>query len=301
MEFNKLIIKNCEQNETIYRYLKRNGFSENYIRNLRKKEGYIKLNSKTAFTNAVIKENDLLELYKNPNTKSGIMHSIIPLNIVYEDDDILVINKPSGLASTPSRSHLYDNLTCAIINYYKGKDPNFVVRIINRLDKDTAGLVCVAKHSLISNLLNSHNYVSKSYFAICTGKIDKDIIINKPIATTLNDLGYNNHKREILPSGKPAITYVEPIHYDGKNTLCKMKLKFGRTHQIRVHLSSIGHALLGDSLYGNSSDKISHTALVCSEMDIYNPLSDKNINLKIDLPEDIKSVFHFDINNLKQF
>lgn len=300
MKFNKIVIKNCEEKETIYRYLKRNGFSENYIRHLRKQEGYIKLNGKIAFTNAYVNNDDVLELYQNPNTKSGIMHCVIPLNIVFEDDDILVVNKPSGMPTTPSRSHPSDNLSSAVMNYMKDKEPNFVVRVVNRLDKDTAGLVCIAKHSLICNMLNSNNYISKTYYAICTGKIDKHLVIDKPIATTLNSFGYNNHKREILDSGKPAKTFVAPLCFDGQNTLCKMQLEFGRTHQIRVHLASTGHALLGDELYGKSSEKISHTALVCAQMKINNPLNGETINLKIDLPNDFKQAFAFDLNELKQ-
>lgn len=300
MKFNTIIVKDCEEKETIYKYLKRNGFSENYMRNLRKQVGFIKLNGVTAFTNAYVKNNDILELCKNPNTKSGIMQNIIPLNIVFEDDDILVVNKPSGLASTPSRSHSQDNLSSAIMNYMSKQDDNFVVRIVNRLDKDTSGLVCVAKHSLISNLLNSNDYISKTYFALCTGKISSNTIIDKPIATTTNELGYNNQKREISPQGKDAITYVTPLAFDGENTLCKMQLKFGRTHQIRVHLASISHALLGDKLYGVESEKINHSALVCAKMKIFNPLTNQTIDLSIDIPNDIKTAFSLEINDLEQ-
>ena len=210
----------------------------------------------------------------------------------------MVVNKPSGMASVPSRSYPTNNLSSAVKSYFNDTDPGFVVRIINRLDKDTAGLICIAKHSLISNLLNSNNYIKKEYYAICTGHIKQPLVIDKPIATTKNKDGFNNQKREILSIGKQAVTYVEPILYDGKNTLCKMKLKFGRTHQIRLHLSSENHPLLGDELYGVKSDKISHTALVCSSMEIFNPLTQKTIKLKIDLPNDFNTAF---TSNLKQF
>ena len=291
MDYNKIVINNAEKNETIYRYLKRNGYSENYIRNLRKKEGYIKLNNKIAFTNAIVSNDDLLELFKNPNTKSGIMQSVIPLNVVYEDNDVLVVNKPAGLATTPTRSHYDCTLAGAVLHYMSAKDSSFVVRIINRLDKDTSGLVCIAKHSLISNLLNSKKYITKTYHAICTGEINQPLIINKKIATTINELGYNNHKREILDTGKPAITYVTPVAFDGKNTLCKITLEHGRTHQIRVHLASEGHALLGDSLYGTTSDLIGRSALTCTNMNILNPLTKTEIKLNIDLPDDFLSAF----------
>ena len=155
MSYNKIIIKQCEQNETIYKFLKKNGFSENYIRHLRKREGYIKLNGQTAFTNKLINNGDLLELYKNPATTNMVAYNTTPLDIVYEDDDVLIVNKPSGIPTTPSRSHFIDNLSSMISYYMRKKDKEFIVRIINRLDKDTAGLVCIAKHSLISNLLNS--------------------------------------------------------------------------------------------------------------------------------------------------
>lgn len=291
MEYNKIKVINSINKDTIYTYLKRMGYSENYVKNLRKQEGYILLNGKFAHTDSKINDDDILMLCKNPNTKTSVMQCIIPLNIVYEDDDIIVVNKPSGLATSASRSHYTENLTGALLHYMEDKDPNFVVRIINRLDKDTAGLVIVAKHSLIANLLNENNFTKKTYCAILTGYIPDYVVVNKNIETTINEQGYNNHKREISPNGKPAITHIYPIDFDGKNTLCKVNIEFGRTHQIRVHSASINHPLLGDELYGTKSELISHTSLVCFKLTLYHPIKKETIELSVPPPEDFKNAF----------
>ena len=298
MSYNKVIVENSQEKDTIYTYLKRKGFSENYVKNLRKKEGYILLNGNTAHTDFKVKKNDIIEVEQNPNTKTSIMHNIIPPNIVYEDDDLLVVNKPSNLSTSASRSHYSQNLTGAIAGYFSKTNPNFVVRIINRLDKDTAGLIIVAKHSLASKLLNEKTEINKTYYAICTGRIDEPITINAKIETTLNEFGYNNHKRIVSENGKEAITYCTPILFDGENTLCKLTLKHGRTHQIRVHMSHIGHSLLGDELYGKKSEKISHTALICKEISFINPITNKKIELKITFENDFLSSFNEDISNI---
>ncbi len=288
MEFNKIIVNNVKIKETIYTYLKRNGYSENYVKNLRKKEGFIKLNGKTSFTNTLVNDGDLIELCKNPNTPSSVMHCMLQLNIVYEDDDLLIVNKPSGLVTSASKSHYTQNLTGAIASHMSSKDNNFVVRIVNRLDKDTCGLIIVAKHSLCSNLL-SNSPIKKTYYAIATGKICNEVTINKNILTSKNALGYNNQKREISNLGKPAITHVEPIYFDGINTLVKLNLHHGRTHQIRVHLAHIGHPLLGDLLYGQPSTLIDHTALICKEIEFIHPFTKEEIKISIPFDQHFKN------------
>lgn len=298
MNFNVTIVSNAEKKDTIYTYLKKIGFSENYLKNLRKAEGYIRLNGEIAHTNNKVKDGDKIETIQNPNTKTSIMHCIVPLDIVYEDSDIIVINKPSGLSTSASRSHYLENLTGAILNYMKEKDGNFVVRIINRLDKDTAGLVIVAKHSLCAKKLNEETNIKKTYYAIATGKINSSVVVNKNILTTINELGYNNHKREISEVGKPAITYVTPLLFDGENTLIKVQIEHGRTHQIRVHLSSIDHALLGDDLYGKKSNKISHTALACNEISFIHPFTKEKLELKVQFEKNFISAFNLDIGNI---
>ena len=307
MKYNEIIVTNSLPKEKIYSYLKRNGYSENYVKNLRKKEGYILLNEQIAHSDFVIQNGDILKLCQSPNTKTSIMQIDMPLDIVYEDDGVLIVNKPSGLCTSPSKSHYIQNISGAVLSYMIKKDENFVVRIVGRLDKETAGLVIVAKHSLSANFYSNVNII-KTYYAIVTGKIDNDIVIDKNIATTTNEYGYNNLKREISSDGKCAITYVYPLCFDGENTLCKINIKYGRTHQIRVHLASIGHALLGDNVYGTPSNKISHTALICKELElpIYSDIGknidenkfDKKIHLEIDFPDDFKNAFNMCLNNI---
>lgn len=290
MEFKEIIVKNAKRKQTIYLYLKSLGYSENYLKNLRKAYGYIKKNNVTCFMNEFVNDNDIISVFTNPNPKTCIISCIIPLDIVYEDDYILVVNKPSGLATMPTKSHFTYNLSGGIISYMQQKDNNFVLRIVNRLDKDTAGLVLVAKNSLIANYFNENEVINKTYYAVCEGIIDKNLTINKNIDTLKNEYGYNVQKRVISKNGKKAITYVEPIKVYNNRTLLKIALKHGRTHQIRVHLSSINHPLIGDELYGQKSDDINHTALSCSEMSFIHPITNENINLKVDIPKDIQNL-----------
>ena len=277
---------NKNSGKNIYYFLKNNGFSENYISNLRKIPDSILLNGNPVNTRAPIQPNDRIEILSSPNKKTNIKPCILPLDIVFEDAYYLLIYKPSGLSCMPNKAHYNENLAGAIVSYMQKEDENFTLRIINRLDKDTAGFILVAKTSLA---LQDTRDISKTYLAICEGKIEDNIVIDKKIETITVD-GINEQKRVISPNGKEATTYVYPLSYTSSQSLIKLVLRHGRTHQIRLHLSSIGHPLLGDEIYGQKSDLINHTALVCNEFSFYHPYKKEKLSFQHALPDDFSKV-----------
>lgn len=288
--YEEIIVDKIRVNDTIYTYLKNKKYSENYLKNLRKEFGYILLNNQPCFINKKINIGDKIKISKNPYKSSQFQPLDIELEILYEDSEILIVNKPSNLACIPTRSHYNYNLAGAIQNYMLKQDENFVCRIVNRLDKDTSGIVIVAKNSLIANRLQNTK-IDKTYYALVDGIFTKYMVIDKPISTITDNNGIKLNKRVTnLPNGKKAITYITPIKQFENYTLIKVKLEYGRTHQIRCHLSSIGHSLLGDTVYGVSSDKINHTALICKELSFLHPVTNKQIFITIDYPQDFKDL-----------
>lgn len=284
LEQTYIITDNSSKN--VYYFLKNQGLSENYISNLRKTPNSILLNGEPVNTRAKLKLDDRLSILASPNTKTKIKPCILPLDIVFEDAYYLLIYKPSGISCMPNKSHYNLNLAGGIVEYMKDKDDNFTLRIINRLDKDTAGFILIAKDSLS---LQKVKDIDKTYFAICEGKIEENLVIDKKIET-LSQNGVNVQKRIISPNGKDACTYVYPIKHSPTHSLVKLKLIHGRTHQIRLHLSSIGHPLIGDEIYGNKSDLISHTALVCNEFSFFHPYRQETLNFTHPFPHDFQEV-----------
>lgn len=279
-----------ENYKSIYYFLKNQKFSENFITNLRKNMGFIKVNGEVTNIRKALKYGDILEIEDSPNKKTSIMHCILQLDIVYEDKDYLLVYKESNLSCMPTKAHYDLNLAGAICYYMKDKSTNFVLRMVNRLDKDTAGIIIVAKNSIAQKDIGN---INKTYTAICNGIIDKKIIINKKIET-ISVNGINQIKRIISNTGKDAKTYVSPIYYSKKEnlSLVEVNIEHGRTHQIRVHLASIGHPLLGDSIYGNNSPLINHTALICNKLSFFHPYKKKYLYFSIPYPKDFQNVIN---------
>lgn len=286
MKYQTYTINNDDQAKNVYYFLKNQGFSENYISNLRKSKESICLNGEFVNTRARLNINDKLSILTSPNAKTNIKPCILPLDIVFEDAYYLLVYKPSGISCMPNKSCYDLNLAGAIVKYMKDKDNNFTLRIINRLDKDTAGFILVAKSSLA---LQEVKNINKVYFAICEGKIIESVTINKKIET-ISQRGINLRKRIISPNGKDATTYVSPIKYSDTYSLIKLQLIHGRTHQIRLHLASIGHSLLGDEIYGSKSNLILHTALICNEFSFFHPYRKEMLSFTHPFPHDFQEV-----------
>lgn len=287
MKYNNFTIE--KEYSSICYFLKDQGFSENFISNLRKTWGNLIVNEEIVNIRKSLKKGDVLKINNSPNVKTTIMQCILPLNIVYEDEYYLLINKPSVLPCMPTRSHYSENLAGAICQYMQAKEENFVLRIINRLDKDTAGIIIVAKDSISQNKIKD---INKTYHAICKGEICNYTEINSPIKT-ISINGKNQHKRIISPDGKEATTCITPISSTTEASLLAINLIHGRTHQIRVHLSSQNHPLIGDELYGEKSSMISHTALICKEVSFFHPFLEKTLFFKIDYPNDFGNLIKF--------
>ena len=204
--------------------------------------------------------------------------------ILYEDDRLLAVNKPANMPVHPTKVHQLDTLANRVSAYQQSRGEGYVFRALNRLDKDTSGIVLIAKDRISYSLIKPT--VSKVYYAVCEGLIAKFGTVEAPIKLAPE----SKIVRCVSPDGDIAITHYEPIEQGNKNTLCRLTLETGRTHQIRCHMSSIGHPLAGDDLYGGSLDHIKRQVLHCAEVAFVHPDSKELIILKTELPAEFLQI-----------
>lgn len=226
--------------------------------------------------------------YKEDN--SNIVPKKMSLDIVFEDEWLLVINKPAGIAVHPSILHYSDSLCNGVKFYFDSIGLKKKIRPVNRLDLNTSGLVVFAKCEYIQECLISqmkNKQFKKEYLAVCNGFFEeKSGTINLPIARKENSI----IERCISESGQSAITHYEVLKEFDNYSLVKCSLGTGRTHQIRVHMSAIGHSLVGDSLYGSISDLIDRQALHCYNLQFIHPVYKEPLNLYGEIPLDFKNL-----------
>ncbi len=226
----------------------------------------------------------------NPEMKAYAM----PLDIIYEDDYLLAVNKPAGISTIPSKLHPTGTLANAIVHYYQQTNQPSAVHFVTRLDLDTSGLVLLAKHRHVHylfSLAQQEQEITKEYTALAGGIVSSpEGRIDKPIGRT----DTSTIRREILPDGQPAITLYKTVQTVQTKHHCysllRLQLLTGRTHQIRVHMHSIGHPLLGDNLYDGDCSLIHRQALHCSLMQFVHPISGGNLTLECALPEDMQTL-----------
>ncbi len=257
----------------------------NYFKN---NKNSILVNDKIVDINHILNVSDKLVLVTNETLDTKPLKKKI--NIIYEDDYYLIINKPINILVHSDGAENQDNtLVNAVTYYYQNKGYDFPVRYCHRLDKDTSGLMIIVKDPLTESYIKAlieKRELHRSYLALVEGIIDKNMTINKPI-------GRNRHingKYMVSPTGKEAITMIDSVKCFKKYTLVSVELKTGRTHQIRVHLSSIGHPILGDSLYGGAMNLIQRQALHSYKVEFVNPHALKPLKFEAPLPFDMNSL-----------
>lgn len=239
-----------------------------------------------------VKINDEIEITIPKAKKVDLVAQKIPLEILYEDKDIIVVNKPKGMVVHPANGNLDGTLVNAIMsiceNSLSGIGGEIRPGIVHRLDKNTSGCIIVAKndkaHINLSNQLKSHKII-KTYIALVRGIIkENEATINMPIARDKN----NRKKMAVDKKGKEAITHFKVLNrFDNKYTLLKVNIETGRTHQIRVHLAYIGFPIIGDDVYSNGKNKwnIVGQCLHAKSLDFLHPITGEKIHVEAELPK----------------
>lgn len=206
------------------------------------------------------------------------------LDILFEDEYMLIVNKPPAMPVHPVKQHQNDTLANIVAYYAKSKNKEFTFRAINRLDKDTSGIVFIAKDRYTANAIKFA--LNKTYYAICEGELTGSGIIDEPIKLKED----SKMVREVCEDGQRAITQYNVIKSDKSFSLLELVLKTGRTHQIRCHMSHLGHPLAGDDLYGGNLDLISRQALHCGKLTFIHPFTKENIEVFAPIPKDMDNI-----------
>lgn len=260
------------------------GVSQRIIRSAKLRENGITVDGVRARTVDVLKSGQTVNILL-PKPVCDIRPSEVALDIVYEDPHYILLNKPSGVPVHPtSCNHTTDTLANGIARYMLEQEDNYCVSIVNRLDKNTSGLVLVAKNAYAAE--KAAESAKKTYLAICSGEVRTAGRIDLPIAREEGSI----IKRCVSENGQYAVTNYEPIKILDGSTLLSITLETGRTHQIRVHFSHIGHPLEGDDLYGGSTAKIHRHALHCTELSFFHPVLGRELCFKAELPQDMAAL-----------
>ena len=304
----KLIVDEQSEGKRIDIYVAEimNEFSRSQIQKLIK-SGKITINNKTAKPADILKENDYIQINSDEIlSEFKIIPENIPLNIVWEDENMAVINKPSGMLTHPTPQELSGTLVNALLYRYGNNlsDINGDMRrgIVHRLDRNTSGLLMIAKNNLTHEFLVNEmkaNKFNKKYLAIVKGNIDKDsFTIDTPIGRHPSQ----PHKQAVREGGKDSLSLVKVVKRYNTATLVEITLITGRTHQIRVHMASIGHPVYNDTLYGFGKMKIKteEQVLQSYKLEFTKPFTNERIRLEIPPDEKIQRVISYLSNNATQ-
>ncbi|MCG7339385.1 RluA family pseudouridine synthase [Staphylococcus sp. ACRSN] len=259
---------------TVKIFLQNNDFSKKSISAI-KRNGALLVNGKNVTVRAQMSVGDTL-CVKLPNEQpsENLMPFNKPLNILFEDDYLLIVSKTIQQNCAPSRDHKHFSLVEQVLGYFQQNNYELTPHIITRLDRNTSGIVIIAKHGYIHHLM-SQTMIDKRYLCICHGEVDEQGIVDAPIGRHPDSI----IQRQVNQSGKEAKTVFRCIKVKPKYSLCEVRLITGRTHQIRVHFQYIGHSLVGDDLYGGKQDIYNHQMLGCKKVSFIHPINKKNIEV----------------------
>lgn len=251
----------------------------------------IKVNGKVEKLNYIVKLGDEISFNITKEESQNIMPEPMDLDIVFEDIDLIVVNKSPNMVVHPTKSHPYGTLANGLMYHFKETNQNCIVRLVSRLDMDTSGLIMIGKNQHAHMVLSrdmQENKVVKEYLAIIHGNLEnKSGTIDLPIGRRTED----SIKREVLEEGQRSITHYEVLESYPKGDLVRLRLETGRTHQIRVHLSHLGHPIFGDVLYGEEEKElIDRQALHAYRLEILHPKTREKLELQCDLPKDMKNL-----------
>ena len=259
------------------------GLSEHMITQLKKGDG-ITVNGTKEFVTKVLKDGDLLKITLFEEGSENILPDPVPLDILFEDEDILAVNKPGDMPTHPSIYHYRGTLANAVMNYYMGTP--FTFRAVTRLDRDTSGVVIIAKNAIAANRLSrqlqSGEFI-KEYVAVCVGiPYPEKGRIDAPIHREKEGI----IKRCIDEKGKTAISDYEVVEKSSGYSLVRLSPKTGRTHQLRLHLSHIGTPIFADFLYGNDVEN-ERIRLHCAKTVFSHPITGEKMEISAPIPRDM--------------
>ena len=263
------------------------------------KNGQIKVNGNTVKASYQADIDDIIEIFELEDTKEiTINPQNIQLDVKYEDENIIVVNKPSGMLTHPTTTEKENTLVNALLYYAKDNlsdlNGSFRKGIVHRLDRDTSGLLLIAKNNEAHNFLQKQikeKTAIRKYVAVLTGVLQQSEGI---IETNYGRHPSKPYKMAVLENGKTAITHFKVLERFQKNTFAEFELKTGRTHQIRVHSQYIHHPIVNDTLYGGEKLKVNTTGQVLQAYDLtFKNMKNETINIKIDYDEDVQKVLTY--------
>lgn len=251
--------------------------------------GYITINGEIARNKDILKEGDRIEIILDREETQDIEPQDIPIDVAYEDIDLLVVNKPPFMVVHPTKSHQENTLANGVINYFRTTGQNCIVRLVNRLDRDTSGLVIIAKsqyaHQAMARKLDA-NLIEKYYIAVVEGRMEGKGTIDMPIDRPSEE----SMKRVVMEGGQRAVTHYEVIKASDEMSVLLIRLETGKTHQIRVHMSTIGHPIVGDTLYGSESQLINRQALHAYKLKFESLRDEKKLEITTKIPDDMQKL-----------
>ena len=274
----------------VAQYLKRQGYSHQNIASIKQMPDSILVNGTPLYMNQRVHAGDLLEVHiTETRISEKILPVNIPLDIIYEDEDLIVINKPSGMPIHPSMNNYDNTMANGLAYYYKMQGKPFIFRCCNRLDRDTSGLTVVAKHLVCAGRLSDmtlKRQIHREYLGLATGHVTPEKgTITAPLARKSGSI----IQRVVdFEKGEEAITYYEVISYTKHLSLCQLKLETGRTHQIRVHMQYLGYPLVGDYLYNPDMTYINRQALHSYRLSLAQPITGRWLSFTAPLPADMQ-------------